>query len=826
MNSLAQDIRYALRMLGKNPGFTAVALLVLALGLGANGAMFSVVYHVMLRPLPYREPDQLVRVVNRWRTGGMGENVIPEQANAVAQARSFESVAMTFPTTGCNLVGGSSPQYLYSATVSTSFFQTLGVRPAIGRDFATQDATHGGGTVAIISYPVWRRYFSGDPGVIGHEVQCNGQALTVVGVLPAKFRWSGNAQIWLVDRIADHLNENGTNYDLIVRLRQGVTPEQARQELSSIYAALKRERPGMWLYRNTQGMDLVSYRELQNSEMRQPLLILFAAVGLVLLIACANIAGLLMARSAARAHELAIRMAVGATRGRIAAQLLTETLLLNLIGGAIGLALAYWAVAGLRVILPEHAAWFSSERLDAATLSISVPVMLFMLGASLVSGIITGSLPAIGAGQRDPQSNLKQGEQGGGFSRAQQRGRKALVAAEVALSLALLISATLLIHSFVLLQRVNLGFNPHDLQVVQLSLASKKYSTAQATWDFQRKSVEQIRQIPGLVDAASASSAPLVAGLNLGAFNLHGAQCPGGALDYRVVSPTFFSTIGTPVLRGRAFSDSDIATSAHVVVINESLARACWHDEDPIGQSVHLYTSGTDGDPAVVVGVVGDIRDGSFALDNTPLVGIPTPPIAYVPQAQISNNLNQAFYQSFGLFSAILVRTAQPMDLTRDVTRAIQSVDPQQPVVSVAPISDLVSGWVALPRLLMVLMGAFAGLAVLLTAVGLYGLLSYYVTQRRREIGIRMALGAATTDILRMMLREGMLLVAMGSVIGLAGGLAAMSLLKALLFNIKPGDPLAVAAAVLLLLLVGLAATALPAGRAAQVDPMLALRQE
>jgi predicted permease len=820
------DLKYTLRMMGKNPGFTAVALLVLALGLGANGAMFSVVYHVMLRPLPYRDPDQLVRVVNRFRDGGMGENVIPEEANAVAQARSFESVAMTFPTTGCNLVGGSSPQYLYSATVSTSFFQTLGVSPAIGRDFATQDAPHGGGTVAIISYPVWRRYFSGDPGVIGHEVQCNGQALTVVGVLPARFRWSGDAQIWLVDRIADHLDESGTNYDLIARLGRGVTPERAQQELDAIYAALKRQRPGMWLYRNTHGMDIVSYRELQNKEMRQPLVILFGAVGLVLLIACANIAGLLMARSAARAHELAIRMAVGATRGRIAAQLLTETLLLNLIGGAIGLALAYWAVAGLRVILPEHAAWFSSGHLDAATLSISVPVMLFMLGASLVSGIITGTLPAIGAGRRDPQSNLKQGEQGGGFTRAQHRGRKVLVAAEVALSLALLISATLLIHSFVLLQRVNLGFNPHDLQVTQLSLASKKYRTAEATWDFQRKSIEAFRQLPGVVDAASASSAPLVAGLNLGPLNINGKQCPSGALDYRVVSPSFFATIATPVLRGRAFSDSDIATSAHVVVVNESLARSCWHSEDPIGQSVHLYTSGTDGPAAVVVGVVGDIKDGSFALDNAPQVGIPTPPIAYVPQAQISNNLNQAFYQSFGLFSAVLVRTAQPMDLTRDATRTIQSVDPQQPVVSVAPISDLVSDWVALPRVLMVLMGAFAGLAVLLTAVGLYGLLSYYVTQRRREIGIRMALGAATTDVLRMMLREGMVLIAAGSVMGLAGGLAATSVLKTLLFNVKPADPLAAAGAVLLLLVVGLAATALPARRAAQVDPMLALRQE
>ena len=826
MNSLWQDVRYAARMMRKNPGFTAVALLVLALGLGANGAMFSVVYHVMLRPLPYREPDRLVQIVNRWRQG-ISEDVIPEEANALEQgARSFESVAEDFPSTGCNLVGGSSPQYLYSATVSASFFNTIGVSPAIGRDFVPQDASHGGGSAAIISYPVWQKYFGGDRDVIGREAQCNGRALNIVGVLPANFRWSTSAQIFLIDRIADHLAEQGTNYGLFARLRPGVTTAQAQNEVDSIFAGLKREHPGMWLYKNARGLGVVSYRDLENSSMREPLLILFGAVGLVMLIACANLAGLLLARSASRAHELAIRLAVGATRGRIVAQLLTETLLLNLIGGAIGLGLAYWAIGGLRVLLPQHASWISAEQLDPMHLGVNGSVMLFMLAASLVSGIITGTLPALAAGKRDPQSRLKQGEQGGGFSRAQHRTRKVLVAAEVALSLALMISATLLIHSFVRLQEVNLGFNPNDLQVAQLSLSSKKYSTTQATWEFQQKAIQDIRRIPGVVDAASASSAPLMPGLNLGALYANGKQCPSGALDYRAVSSDFFTTIGTAVLRGRAFAESDVASSTHVLVVNESLARECWPNGDAIGQSVKLYNGSPSGDPAEVVGVVADIKDSSFALDNNPLVGMPAPPIAYVPQAQIPDKVNRTFYQDFGMFSAILVRTSKPMDLSRDVPSSIQSADPQQPVVSVAPISDLVSEWVALPRLLMVLMACFAGLAVLLTGVGLYGLLAYYVTQRRREIGIRMALGAAKTDVLRMMVREGMLLVAAGCVIGLAGGIAATSTLKALLFNVRPADPLAVVTPVLLLLLVGLAASALPARRAAQVDPMLALRQE
>lgn len=826
MNSLWQDVRYAARMMRRSPGFTAVALIVLALGLGANGAMFSVVYHVMLRPLPYRDPDRLVQIVNRWREG-VGENVIPQEADTVAQsAHSFESVAEDFPSTGCNLVGGSSPQFLYSATVSASFFNTLGVSPALGRDFNAQDAVHGGGSAAIISYPVWQKYFSGDHDVIGREAQCNGRALSIIGVLPAQFRWSTNAQIFLVDRIGDYLGESGMNYGLYARLRPGITPQQVEQEVGSIFEGLKREHPGMWLYKNARGLGVVSYRAQENSAMREPLLILFGAVALVLLIACANIAGLLMARSASRAHELAIRAAVGATRGRIAAQLLTETLLLNLIGGALGLALAYWAIGGLRALLPEQGAWYSAAQLNPATLSINASVVLFMFAAALVSGIITGTVPAIVAGGRDPQSRLKQGEQGGGFTRAQHRTRKVLVTAEVALSLALMVSATLLIHSFVKLQAVNLGFQPQNLQVAQLSLASKKFATAQATWDFQSKSIEAIRRIPGVVDASSASSAPLAPGLNLGALYANGKQCPGGALDYRLVSPTFFSTIATPIVQGRAFSDADAATSNHVVIVNESLARACWPNGDAIGQPVNLYYGSPKGAPAVVVGVVADIKDASFALDNAPLVGMPAPPIAYVPQSQASDGINRAFYQSFGMFSAILVRTAQPMELSLDVPRAIQSVDPQQPVVSVAPISELVSEWVALPRLLMVLMAAFAGLAVLLTGVGLYGLLAYYVTQRRREIGIRMALGAATTDVMRMMVREGMLLVGVGIAIGLAGGLASTSILKSLLFNVSPFDPVAAAASVLLLLLVGLAASALPARRAAQVDPMLALRQE
>ncbi|MBV8207564.1 MAG: ABC transporter permease [Acidobacteria bacterium] len=825
MQQLWQDLRYAWRMMGRTPGFTAVALVVLALGLGANAAMFSVVYHVMLRPLPYRDPQKLVFVVQRWREG-TGSSIVPLEANAVAEsAHSFESVAITFPSTGCNLAGGSAPEYLPGATVSTSFFPTLGVAPVLGRDFLPTDAAAGGGSVAIISYAAWQRDFGGDPAAIGRAAQCNGRDLTIVGVLPRNFRYDNGAQIWTADRILNYLGEQGSNYEVMARLRAGVTPTAAQQELDSIFAGLKRDNPKRYPYNYSSGLGLVPYRQFSNEGFREPLLILFGAAGLILLIACANMAGLLLARSAARAHELAVRMAVGASRARIAAQLLTETLLLNLLGAAAGLALAFWVVGGLRAILPAHAAWFSSTSLDPASLSVNVPVMFFMLGVSLVSGIITGAIPALTAGGRDPQASLKEGEKGGGSGRGQHRSRKALVTAEVALSLTLLVGATLLIRSFVLLERVDLGLDPQNLQVAQLLLASKNYSTAQGTWNFQRSVIERLQQQPGVSGAATASSAPLVSGLNLGPLYAGSRQCPGGALDYRAISPGFFSTTRTPVLRGRAFQDSDSSTSGKVVIVNQSLARACWGQQDPVGQSVNLYAGSPKGTAAEVVGVVADIKDASLA-SFVELVGLPSPPIAYVPQAQISDKLTQVFYQDFGMFSAILVRTAKPMDVSAMVRSAVQSVDPQQPVVSVSPMSQLVTDWVSLSRLLMIVMGIFAGLAVLLTAVGLYGLLAYYVAQRRREIGIRMALGAARVDVLRMIVGEGMVLVSAGLAIGIAGSFAAAGILKSLVFGVKPTDPAAFVVAPLLLLVVALLATAAPARRAARVDPMLALRQE
>lgn len=821
MTSLWQDIRYAVRMMAKNPGFTAVALIVLALGLGANGAMFSVVYHVMLRPLPYRDPDQLVRVVIRWRDG-IGPNLVPVQGQAMFERmRSFESVAMTFPATGCNLVGGSSPEYVLDGKVSSSFFHTLGVNPIIGRDFVVADATHGGGSVAIISYAAWQRYFGGDSGVIGKQVQCNGQSLSVIGVLPANFRFMNPAQIWVPAPLSDYLKGGGgMNHTVFARLRPGVTRENAQQELDTVFAQLKAEHPGFWWTtgKRSRGMAVMNFQAMETSDARQPLLILFGAVGLVLLIACANLAGLLLARSAARAHEIAVRMAVGASRRRIAAQLLTETLLLNLAGGALGLGLAFWIIGGMRAILPTQTSWFSTVRLDPSSLSLNVPVVLFMLAVSLLSGLISGSIPALVAGRRAPQSRLASGERIGGFSRAQHRSRKVLVVGEVAVSLALLVGATLLIHSFMVLQQQQLGFNPRDLQVAQLSLASKNFATTDAVWQFQQKTIEAVRRIPGVVDAASASSAPLASGLNLGSLYTNGKECPGGSLDYRAISPSFFGVTQTPVLRGRAFAESDSAQSAHVVIINESLARACFGSSDPVGQSVHMYESSAKGEGAEVVGVVADIKDYA--------VGLPAPPIAYVPQAQIANDINQTLYQAFGLLSAIMVRTSQAQDLSVPLTRAVQAVDPQQPVASVGPMSQLISESVALNRLLMVLMGAFAALAVLLTAVGLYGLLAYYVTQRTREIGIRMALGAAQDDVLRLIVREGMTLIAIGLAFGLAGAFSATTLLKTLVFGVKPTDPIAFTAALLLLLLVGLIATAVPARRASQVDPMLALRQQ
>ena len=817
MSTFIQEIRYAGRMLAKTPAATLVAVITLALGIGANTAIFSVVYAAMFRPLPFAEPDRLMHFGIQWKSGYVNDNVTIALADTIMQrSGSFQSFAMTFPSTGCNLSGSGSPEFVPDRRVNAGFFRTLGVAPALGRDFLEADAVDS--NAILISYPLWRSHFGADPGVLGKTVWCNGVARTVVGVLPQNFRFLKPVDVWLPDRLAAHLKDGGgMNYLLIGRLAPNATRASAAAELTGVFQQFKTAKPGNFVAKAL-GVGMRTYREWSSSELRTPLWVLFGSVLVVLLIACANVTGLLLARSAVRRREMAVRVALGARRWDIIRQMLTETLLLNLVGGVIGVVLALWFLGALKSIIPAHASLFSFDELDLAAISINAPVLWFTAGVVMIAALLSGVAPALSSIARDVYATLKSGERGGGFTHAQQRSRKLLLAAEVALAIVLLACATLLIRSFVALQAVDLGFNPRGLQVAEISMSSKKFAASGAIWSFDQKVLDRFRAIPGVVSVATASSAPLQPGLNLGSPVINGKDCGIGAVDYRAVSSDYFRTMGIHIVSGRDFADSDAPGSTPVVIVNRAVAQACWNAQNPVGAQFWTWEVSVNKSPLQVVGIADDVREYA--------VNLPAPPVIYVPQAQASDDLNGDLYQSFGLLSAILIRTSGSPDLSVAVRRAVEAVDPQQPIVSVAPMSEVVGQSTAFARMLMLLMAAFAGLALLLTAIGLYGLLSYHVAQRTREIGVRMALGAGAGQVLGMVVREGMMLVVSGAIVGIGGAMAATRLLKSQIYGVSPGDPLTLVAAIAVLFVVGVLASYLPARRATRVHPMEALRYE
>jgi predicted permease len=548
--------------------------------------------------------------------------------------------------------------------------------------------------------------------------------------------------------------------------------------------------------------------------MRRPLLLLFAAVLLVLFIACVNLAGLLFARSSVRRREVALRQAIGASRGRIVRQLLTESLVVNLAGAITGLFLARFALELIKAEGLRNMDASAASALDLAGATINGPVLWFGVLLAILSGTIAALVPSFKSADLDLNSTLKQGEMTGNTSRQHRRSRKALIAAEVAVSAMLLVGATLMVRSFILLEGVHLGFDPNNLHVAQLSFASERYASPQAIAQFEQNVLEQLHALPGVEGAAAVSSAPLASGLNLGMPSVSGTQCGNGIVEYRAISPGYFATMAAPILRGRSFAFSDSAQSTPVVIVNEVLAKMCWPSADAIGSQLS-----EEGDaPRQVVGIVRNMSEYG--------VGSEVPPIMFVPQVQVPRGINDLLYQSFGLLSAIVIRTSTPMDLGTQVERAITAVDPQQPVVSVGPMSDLISASTSVPRFLMTLMSSFAAIALALTLAGLYALMSYFVTQRTREIGIRMALGAARSDVLRMVIGEGAMLVLVGTIIGLGGAIIASRPMASLVFGIKPNDPLTFAAAAIVLIMAALWASYAPARRASRMDPMTALRAE
>jgi putative ABC transport system permease protein len=805
VESLLKDLRYGARMLVKHPAFTVVAVLTLALGIGANTAIFSVVNAVLLRPLPYAEPDRLVNVGWHWGRG-VGDTV----SGAVydfwkTNSLSFEeSAGFAATNSGFNLSGGDEPERVRGLRVSEGFFRVLKVNPARGRGFLPEEDRPGEPLVAVISDGLWRGYFGGDPAAVGRQVQVNGQGCTIVGVLPAGFQFEVPADVFLPMQLRVNPKDQGRNTNMIARLKPGVSIEQAQADMDRILGEFRGAYPGHAVS-NERGVLLVPYHEHVVGDAGRVLLLLLGSAALVLVIACANVANLLLARSSSRAGEIAVRLALGAGRLRLIRQLMTENFLLALTGAAVGLLLAVWAMPMLLALSPEGLPRSGEIELDAQAL-------LFALLLSLLTSLVFGIAPAVQATRLDLNQSLKAASGRSGASRLSVRGRGLLMVSEVALSLVLLIGAALLIKSFMNLRAVELGFDPENLTTMQLSLNTTKYQDSPQVWGLQQRVLDRISALPGVTSAATVPGLPMERGLNY--FIAADDQQPGQSgvsVELRAISPGYFRTLGVALRRGRDFTAADNHAGLPVVVVNEELARRFWEDDDPLAHHVTFNDRKWQ-----VVGVAANIKE--MGLD------LPVRPTAYVPVAQMPEGLTRASNRWF--LTSWIVRTAGPADLSAALRGIVREVDPDLPVANIRPMTQVVSGSIAHQRFVMTLMGIFAGLALLLTAVGLYGVLSYQVSQRTQEIGIRMALGAQAGSVIRLVVGQGMMLTLGGVGLGLAAAFVLTRLMSSLLFGVSATDPVMFSLISLLLVTVALAACAIPARRATRVDPIVALRYE
>jgi putative ABC transport system permease protein len=808
MDTLAQDVRYAVRALAQRPGFTIVAVLTIALGVGANTAIFSVVNAVLLRPLPYPDADRLVMV---WTTTGSGNNAAawPEYVDWRAQSHSFEEMAV-WRGQSVSLTGGAEPERVAGAFISASFFDVVGARPQLGRTFRpeeTDPATTA--PVAVISHGLWTRRFGADPGILGRTLVLNGQPRTVVGVLGPEFEpgrapfngWFMGTEAW--QPVADFPNAKGlergqTELLVAARLRSGVTVAAAQADLEVVARRLEQAYPDTHARRRVRILPL---HELLVSEVRPALLILLGAVGLVLLIGCANVANLLLARAAHRQCELALRSALGAGRRRLVTQLLTESIVLAVAAGAVGTAVGYAGLRGLAALVPASAGL-------PETMGIDGNVLAFTVGLSLFTALAFGLLPALQASRPDLVAVLREGGRslGGG---ARRRFRDGLVVAEVAVSLVLLVGAGLLLRSALALHSADPGFRSDRILTMEFRLPPARYAQPAQIATFFREILGRMRALPGLESVALVRAVPFSGNSGSSAYEIEGAAPPPPGREPRtqtnIVSTGYFRTMAIPVLQGRDFEERDNAEAPPVAVVSATFARRAWPGQDALGKRLRFK----DSDPWVsVVGVVGDVKHGSFTDADEPQ--------AYTPHDQDPR-----------IFACVVARTAgDPTAMAGPIRQAIWSVDPQQPVWKVRSMEALLASARGPARAVTILIGVFAAVALLLAAVGIYGVMTYLVTQRTREIGIRIALGASAPAVVAMVVGRGLALTSIALVLGVAGAVALTRTLGTLLFGVGPLDPATFGAAAVVLGAVALLASYLPARRAAKVDPVVALAEE
>ncbi|HEX5706693.1 MAG TPA: ABC transporter permease [Pyrinomonadaceae bacterium] len=813
MGNFFQDIRYGFRMLLKSPGFTAAAVVALALGIGANTAIFSVVNSVLLRPFPYEDPDRLVIV---WETNPManGETMLRNEASPAnwldwkRETTAFEEFG-AFNWNTYNLTGTDAPEHIVGNPTSAGIFAALKVKPLHGRVILPEDDQEGAPRVVVLSHGLWQRRFGGDPSVVGQQITLNNNSHTVVGVMPQGFEFpSAFSHLWTPLALTQRAQaRRGAHYLYTrARLKPGVSIGQAQAELSAIAARLEQQYPDTNAQR---GIRVVSLNEDSVETTKPLLLLMLAAVGFVLLIACANVANLMLARAASRQREIAIRTALGASRWRVMRQLLTESVLLSLAGGTGGLLLAMWGVDILKAGAPEPMTNFvygwNQIGLDAR-------VLLFTLGVSVVTGIVFGLAPALQASKPDMNESLKEGERGstGGRNRL----RSALVVTEVALSLVLLVGAGLMIRSFLRLLDVHPGFDATNVVTMHMQVPSSRYRNATEVSDFYARLVGRLREQPGVESAAVVNLLPMSGSGATTSFIVEGRPAPPTGqepeVNYRTSAPGYFGAMRIPVARGRDFTPDDRADTTRVAVVNETFARQFFPDEDPVGRRLldPPQPNATPLPPMEIVGVVGDVKH--WGLDDKPT------PFLYVPHTQAGDN-----------FMTLVVRAeGDPASVIPTVRREVLALDKDQPVFDIKTMEDRIADMSAQKRMLTYLLGVMAAVALVLAGIGIYGVIAYTVARRTHEIGIRMALGAQRGDIMRLVLRQGMLMTIIGVAVGLGGAYLATRLLDKMLYGVTATDPATFVAVSLVLASVALLACLIPARRAMKVDPMVALRYE